>query len=949
MSSGGGGSSQTSQTQTVELPAWAREYAKETLAKTAAITDEPYKPYEGERIAEFTPTQTQTQEKIMGMDVAPQMEMATGITGAGGLASLGAGAQYGQMATDPGSMQAYMSPYMQNVVDIQQREAMRQAGIAGTQRGAQAVKSGAFGGSRQAIMEAEAGRNLQQQLGDIQGRGLQSAFEQARQAQQFQADLGLRGAGQGIQAGQMLGQLGATQFGQEKDILQAQMGVGEQQRAMDQSKLDLGYQDFLRQQQYPYQQLGFMADMVRGIPVGQTATSIYSQPGPNPLSQMAGLAGTAYYGSKIFGAAEGGSVPSFASGTGISGLNPAQRAKTLEGYDNKQLQGLMGLTDISKLAKLQVEEQLQKNAQLNRAAQMAQAGQQPQPQTTVAQEALMEMGLGGLDVPEDMVSAAGGGIIGYSEGTPPEGVQGDPRKRREGESFADYRARMFELELQLSKEREAKKESEREAERQRLLQARGEENMIPPSPFFNREPLQTPYDRPSPQAASAAQQSASQAPDDKRPVLASIPESGTVLTDAQRKELKNSENVRYVPPQTLTQEDMDEAALKRAEVDGKAPGVDYGRPAYTPGAAPAFVSPYTAEGYMSMLEKAQAPGRETTMQGLAALETAGTSLVAAERKSRDQLEKDITAAGEYGVEKEKRAKERLEGMGKKRDDAKLSFIRDVSVTLLTSPTSNFLSDLGVAVGKGGKAYDAKIEQIDIAKEKLQDSIDTIMDQRRGDKIANAKDRRAADAALSKAEFELAKALAGTKTAQGKMDMEDARAAVNTATSTAMTIATRQHATALSTYEQQQAAAREAAKPESRDAMQARITTMLASSDPAVRAQGRRLRDEAAEVTEAFTYKTPPGQITPAVDFAARQDIVEQVYKEAQERASKFSMSLEKLNPTDRAAAIQDEIDKRYGALMRGRNVPTGAPTGGGAGGAPTGGQGGMSYKDAMKQ
>ena len=66
------------------------------------------------------------------------------------------------------SAQDYMSPYMQNVVDIQQREAQRQADIAGTQRGAQAARSGAFGGSRQAVMEAEAARNLATQKGDIQ-------------------------------------------------------------------------------------------------------------------------------------------------------------------------------------------------------------------------------------------------------------------------------------------------------------------------------------------------------------------------------------------------------------------------------------------------------------------------------------------------------------------------------------------------------------------------------------------------------------------------------------------------------------------------------------------------------------------------------------------------------------------------------------------------------------
>lgn len=831
---GGGGSTQQSTTQTVDLPDWAKDYAKETLAKTSALTDEPYKPYGGERISGFTPAQTQTQAKIMGMDVAPQMGMASGVTGASGLASLGAGAQYGQMATDPRSMQAYMSPYMQNVVDIQQREAMRQAGIAGTQRGGQAVRAGAFGGSRQAIMEAEAGRNLQQQLGDIQGRGLQSAFEQARQAQQFQADLGLRGAGQAAQAGQILGQLGATQFGQEKDILQAQMGVGEQQRAMEQSKLDLGYQDFLRQQQYPYQQLGFMADMIRGVPVGQTATSIYSQPAPSPFSQMAGLAGTAYYGSKIFGGAEGGSVPGYAAGGGISGLNPVERDAALSGMGDQQMQGLMGLADISQLAKLQVAEKLQQNAQLRKAVEMAQAGQQPQPQTSVAQEALMEMGLGGLDVPEDMVSAAGGGIMRFAEGTDEDG----------------------------------------------------------------------------------------------------IPESGTVLTEEQRAELKK----RYPSDnKPLTQEEMDEAALKRAEIDGKAPGTDYGRPQYTAGTAPTFTSPYTAEDYMSMREKAMAPGIAQIEQGFADEQAANQALIDEIKKAETQRQADIKAAGEYGAAQEKRAKERLEGIKGRKEDAKLSFIRDVSTTLLTSPTSNFLSDLGLAVGKGGKAYDATVERIDAAKEKLQDSIDTIMEQRRGETIANAKDKRNADAALAKAQNDLAKLLANKKTKFGEMSIGDAKDAVNTATSISMKTAERQHATKLSQYEQEQAAAREAAKPESREALQARVTTMLASSDPAVRAQGRRLRDSLEEVTKAATYRTAPGQVTPAISFKSIGDISKAMQDKADSPLNKETRGMskeEKAKWAERETRrVYEEQVRLYEAQMGMARGDSGASTSG-AGGVP---------------
>ena len=86
-----------------------------------------------------------------------------------------------QSFNQPGSANQFMSPYMQNVVDVQQREAQRAADIAGTQRGAQAARSGAFGGSRAAIMDAEAARNLATQKGDIQAQGLQSAYQNAQQ------------------------------------------------------------------------------------------------------------------------------------------------------------------------------------------------------------------------------------------------------------------------------------------------------------------------------------------------------------------------------------------------------------------------------------------------------------------------------------------------------------------------------------------------------------------------------------------------------------------------------------------------------------------------------------------------------------------------------------------------------------------------------------------------
>ena len=80
-----------------------------------------------------------------------------------------------------GTLGAYMSPYMQNVVQRQQQDASRQAAIAQQAQGAQAARSGAFGGSGDYLMRAQAAGNLARQKGDIQAKGLQDAYTQAMQ------------------------------------------------------------------------------------------------------------------------------------------------------------------------------------------------------------------------------------------------------------------------------------------------------------------------------------------------------------------------------------------------------------------------------------------------------------------------------------------------------------------------------------------------------------------------------------------------------------------------------------------------------------------------------------------------------------------------------------------------------------------------------------------------
>lgn len=295
-------------TQTT-IPEYAKPYVEKMLGKSEALTNAPYQAYQGERIAGFTPMQQQAQQSMANLQPAQQLGTATQLAGIGGLGSLGAGQQYQQMATNPYAMQAYMSPYIDNALAPQMREAARQSAMLGQQNQAQAVQRGAFGGSRSTLLEAERQRNLQQQMGDIYGRGMQTAFEQARDAQRFGADLGLRGYGQAGQMAATLGQLGQTQFGQQQGVIQGQASMGAQQQALEQQRLAQQYGDFQAQKQYPYTQLAFMSDMLRGLPLAQQAQTMYQA--PPTMAQTAlglGLGAAGLKQAGLFGA-KGGSVP----------------------------------------------------------------------------------------------------------------------------------------------------------------------------------------------------------------------------------------------------------------------------------------------------------------------------------------------------------------------------------------------------------------------------------------------------------------------------------------------------------------------------------------------------------------------------------------------------------------------------------------------------------------
>lgn len=317
-------------------------YAEALLSQAEALTDveyNPYQAYQGERFAQFTPLQQQAFTGAQGMTAAPQLRDATSLAGTAGLSALG----YNQYTptgfnaasfTDPGMSYRFMSPYMQNVLDIEKREAARQSAIAGQQEAAQFARAGAFGGGRQAIVEAERARNLGTQMGDIQSRGLQAAYQQAQQqfnqeqaarqaaaqlreqSRQYGAGLGLQGLQTALQSAQQLGNLGQTEFGQNLAINQLQSQYGQQQQQQMQNILGAQYQDFLNYQNYPYRQLGFMSDIIRGVPLTQTGTSLYQAP-PTTMQNLTSVGLTAAGLGKLF--AEGGHVKN-EKGAGLGAL-----------------------------------------------------------------------------------------------------------------------------------------------------------------------------------------------------------------------------------------------------------------------------------------------------------------------------------------------------------------------------------------------------------------------------------------------------------------------------------------------------------------------------------------------------------------------------------------------------------------------------------------------------
>lgn len=364
---GGGGSpapTQSTVTQT-DLPAYAKPYFEKLMQEAQKETARPYDPYAGTRLAGPAAGTLESEQALtqLGRTGVPEFDVAQASAAraadyqaplASRLGSL-AGIAYqtpeqarqaaaqatGFQAQQFGAPEAqqYMDPYLEQVLERQKESIRREAQRQQAGRSAQAVQAGAFGGSRQAVQEALAEENVMRQMADVEATGRQRAFEQAQQ--QFERDrqaraeaqrLGLAGAQQlaeqdlrarqlglqsaeqlanleaqaqqlGMTGAELLASLGAKEFEtgvQAAGLLEA---VGKAETAREQQMLDMAYQDYLRQRDYPREQLQFMSSILRGVPVSPSQEQAMFQP-VNPYQQ---LLGTGISGLSLYRALGGGS------------------------------------------------------------------------------------------------------------------------------------------------------------------------------------------------------------------------------------------------------------------------------------------------------------------------------------------------------------------------------------------------------------------------------------------------------------------------------------------------------------------------------------------------------------------------------------------------------------------------------------------------------------------
>jgi hypothetical protein len=285
-----------------------QKYSKTALKQAEDVSNLQYDPYTGERIAGFSPTELAGRARAaelaqMGLGM-PQVQQAADVMT--GLAGYQAGT-YDPRLLSQANVQEYMSPYLEGALDPTLRAIREQQTQTLQGLGAGASRAGAFGGSRQGVLEAQTLGQFGQQMGDVIGTGYQQAFDRAmgyassdvdrlneaqlRQEQMRQAAAGIQAQGaSGLsQAANQLRQVGFA----DADVLRT---LGAEERGLQQSQMEADYNEYLRTQAFPYQQLqarlsplGYGAQVAGAAPTYQQPSQFQSL-----LGNLGAIGSTAY-------------------------------------------------------------------------------------------------------------------------------------------------------------------------------------------------------------------------------------------------------------------------------------------------------------------------------------------------------------------------------------------------------------------------------------------------------------------------------------------------------------------------------------------------------------------------------------------------------------------------------------------------------------------------------
>lgn len=234
------------------LSNWAGPYVTEMLGRGQALASQPYQAYTGQLSAGPSGLQQQAFQGIAGLTIPTQQMSA-----------------YTPQTFGASQAQQYMSPFLTGALEPQIAEARRQAEIQRMQEAGRLSQAGAFGGSRQAVMESEGSRNLLRNIADITGRGYETAYQQG--IAQFNTE----------QERQRAAQEQARQYG--LGVLQRQAELGGLQRGIQQEGIAADIGQFREERDYPYKQVQYMQSLLQGLPVGAQS---YTYQEPSTLSQI---------------------------------------------------------------------------------------------------------------------------------------------------------------------------------------------------------------------------------------------------------------------------------------------------------------------------------------------------------------------------------------------------------------------------------------------------------------------------------------------------------------------------------------------------------------------------------------------------------------------------------------------------------------------------------------